>query len=212
MLVGSSATMTAALEPVPDRPLHFTAVDLIQPNAFDSLEFEPFYRIHDARYMMYWRVVSPDEYDNVLAALEADEEDRLALEARTVDLITPGEQQPEVEHAFRGGDSYTGYEFGRPWRAARDWFGYELNGQGKTSLKLRLTHWGQAWNPQTYAVEINGVEVGSVTATGREGESFVDYHVNLPPEISTNAPLKVVFRAAPDSSVPPLYEVRLIRP
>lgn len=211
MLVGDSATMPAALEPVPDRPLHFTAPSLIRPHGFDSLELEPFFRIHDARYVMYWRLVSPDGYDEVIAELREDEQARLALEARTVDLITPGEQQPEVEHAFRGENTYTGYEFGRAWRAAHDWFGYELNGRGERSLQLRLTHWGQAWQPRTYAVEINGKEVGVVTVSGREGEDFVDYHLKLPPDISTDHPLQVIFRASPDSSVPPLYEVRLIR-
>ena len=212
MLVGSAATMAAALEPVPDRPLHFTAADLIQPDTFDALKLEPFFRIHDARYMMYWQVVSPDEYDEVIIALQTKEQARLALAARTVDLITPGEQQPEVEHAFRGGDSYSGYTFGRSWRAAREWFGYELNGHGETSLQLRLTHWGQAWSPLAYTVEINGQEVGDVNVSGREGENFIDHHVEVPAQVSTAGPMQVTFRAQPDSPVPPLYEIRLIRP
>jgi uncharacterized protein len=212
MLVGNPETMAASLAPVPDHPLHFTAAGLIRPNDFDSLELEPFYRIHDARYMMYWRLVSESSYENVLAELEADEAARLALAARTVDLITPGEQQPEVEHNFRGEDTYTGFEFGRAWRAANDWFGYELNAQGEASLQLRLTHWGYAWQPRTYQVEINGMVAGTVNVSGRDGENFVDHHVTIPAEVSTDAPLRVIFRAAPDSSVPPLYEVRLIRP
>lgn len=212
MLVGDPATMAASLAPVPDRPLSFTVADLIRPNDFDLLELEPFYRIHDARYMMYWRLVSDSAYEDVLAELEADEAARLALEARTVDLITPGEQQPEVEHNFRGEDTYTGFEFGRAWRAANHWFGYELKAQGEDSLQLRLTHWGQAWQPRTYEVEINGIAAGAVNVSGREGENFVEYHVAIPPEVPTDEPIQVIFRAAPESSVPPLYEVRLIRP
>ena len=120
--------------------------------------------------------------------------------------------RPEVEHAFRGGDSYSGYTFGRSWRAAREWFGYELNGHGETSLQLRLTHWGQAWSPLAYTVEINGQEVGDVNVSGREGENFIDHHVEVPAQVSTAGPMQVTFRAQPDSPVPPLYEIRLIRP
>jgi hypothetical protein len=216
MLVGDPGDMTARIQPVPGKPLHFTAANLIRPNSFDTLELEPFFRVHDARYMMYWRVASPDEYEQVVADLRAGEQTRLALDRRTVDLVIPGEQQPEVEHNFAGGDSHTGHSFGRSWRAANDWFAYELNARGESNLELQLTHWGHAWTAESFTVELNGTLLGTVSVPGNQGERFVTETLTLPAELvaaAENGILRLTFRPAGDSSrVPPIYEVRLVRP
>ena len=68
----------------------------------------------------------PDQYSAVVARLEAEERDRLALEARTIDRVPAGEQQPEVEHHVRSDGSTTGATNGRTWREANGWFSYEL--------------------------------------------------------------------------------------
>lgn len=214
MLVGDPSTMAEKLQPVPGKPLHFTAVDLIRPRNLQSIELEPFFRVHDSRYMMYWRVATPDEFEQVVLDLRASEEARLDLDRRTIDLVIPGEQQPEVEHNFSGGDSYTGHEFGRPWRAANDWFGYDLNTHGETNLTLQLTHWGNAWRPENFTVEVNGVTLGTVPVSGKQGENFIVHSLAVPGDIAT-APglLQVRFRPADGSQrVPPLYEVRLVQP
>jgi DUF1680 family protein len=209
MLVGDPATMAAHFSPVPGKPLHFTAQGLIRPSPYASLELEPFFRVHDARYMMYWRVATPGEYDQVVRDLQASEAARLALDRRTVDLVIPGEQQPEVEHRFAGGDSFTGHEFGRSWRTANDWFGYELNPRGEKNLTLQLTHWGNAWRPEDFTVEINGSVIGTVPVSGKQGENFIVYSLAVPADADV---LRVVFRPAPGSPrVPPLYEIRLVR-
>lgn len=215
MLVGDPQEMAARIRPVPGRPLHFTAAGLIRPDSFDTLELEPFFRLHDARYMMYWRLATPAQYETVVSELRTSEAARLALDARTVDLVIPGEQQPEVEHNFSGGDSHAGNSFGRSFRAARDWFSYELNARGADALELQLTNWGNAWRPEGYTVEINGTVIGTVAVPGNRGERFTVETLPIPAEILRAAPegvLKVAFRpAAEDSGVPPLYEVRLVR-
>ncbi len=216
MLVGDPTAIPAALAPVPGEPLHFTAAGLIRPDNFDTLELEPFFRLHDARYMMYWRLASPADYDQVVAELEADEAARLALDARTVDLVMPGEQQPEVEHNFADGDSWQGHSFGRSYRAANDWFSYDLNARGEKTLELQLTHWGNAWRPEHLAVELNGMPLGEITIPGNEGEAFITKTLPIPGALIAAAEagqLTVTFRPAQDSErVPALYEVRLVKP
>jgi DUF1680 family protein len=216
MLVGNPANMPAQIKPVPGEPLHFTAAALLRPDSFDTLQLEPFFRVHDARYVMYWRLASPDQYDRIVAQLHASEAARLALESRTVDLVRPGEQQPEVEHAFTGGDSHGGSQFGRSFRTGKDWFGYELNARGAPELALQLTHWGNAWRAENFTVEINGTSIGTISVPGNQGERFVTDTLAIPVDVARSAPegrLKITFRAAPGSpAIAPLYEVRLVRP
>ncbi len=212
MLVGNPNNVAAAIRPVPGEPLHFTAATVIRPDSFDTLVLKPFFRVHDARYMMYWRVASAADYDQVVADLHASEAARLALDARTIDLVMPGEQQPEVEHDFAGGDSWQGHSFGRSNRSANDWFSYRLNPRGETALELQLTYWGNAWRPEHLAVEINGTPLATVTVPGNEGEAFITKSLALPASLPSNAPFTITFRPGEGSErTPALYEVRLLK-
>ncbi len=55
---------------IPDKvsPLTFTAPALNMVNA-EKVEFEPFFRIHDARYMMYWMTLTKDQYRSYIDSL-----------------------------------------------------------------------------------------------------------------------------------------------
>jgi DUF1680 family protein len=59
MLVGDVKTLAGAIRPVPGRPLTFTARDVIQPASAREIELVPFSRVHDSRYIIYWRAVPP---------------------------------------------------------------------------------------------------------------------------------------------------------
>jgi len=56
MLVGEIATLAGRIRPVPGRPLTFTARDVVRPAAARDLELIPFFRVHDSRYVIYWRI------------------------------------------------------------------------------------------------------------------------------------------------------------
>jgi uncharacterized protein len=56
MIISSQANPALQLKRVKDKPLHFRATNLIYPAAYRNLIFQPFYTVHDARYMIYWRV------------------------------------------------------------------------------------------------------------------------------------------------------------
>lgn len=48
-------TFQDEFEPVADKPFTYTAPGIFQNNADADLEFMPFARIHDSRYIMYWK-------------------------------------------------------------------------------------------------------------------------------------------------------------
>jgi hypothetical protein len=47
-------------KPVKGKPLTFTAPGLVQGGA-GGATFIPFFRLHDARYMLYWQQSTPGE-------------------------------------------------------------------------------------------------------------------------------------------------------
>jgi len=212
MLVGEREDLVASFKPVAGRPLTFTAHDLIRPEAYQGLELEPFFRIHDSRYIVYWRTSTAEAYPQIVAQIEAIEQERLALEARTLDAVTPGLQQPEVEHAFRGEDTHTGITLGRSFRASSAWFGYELRGEAGQPMALRLSYWEGHWGEQRFRILVNDQPLAEVERRHVGTARFVDESHPIPPGlVGADGRVNVRFVASEGSSVAPVYDVRLVR-
>ncbi len=111
------STITNDLVPVKNEPLHFTIQDVKMINP-ENVTLQPFYQIHDARYMMYWMVLSNQQYKTYLDSIAADEKEKIALDKRTIDFVTPGEQQPEVDHAMQDNQSRSGTANDNQYREA----------------------------------------------------------------------------------------------
>lgn len=216
MLVGDRDTLASGIVPLDD-PLVFSAAGLVQPAGFGALRMEPLYRVHDARYMAYWRTTTVAGYPALLAAVEVEERARQALEIRTVDRVQPGEQQPEVEHGYQGRDSATGLHLGRRWRDAGDAFGYRLAAPpvigDDTPLALRLTLFGGDWHV-AMVVQANGVELATLQFDGSDVDDFIEREIALPPALAGAARdggLEVRFIAHNTRRTPRLFDLRLLR-
>ncbi|WP_134141445.1 glycoside hydrolase family 127 protein [Flavobacterium sp. S87F.05.LMB.W.Kidney.N] len=92
----------------------------------DSLELEPFFEVHDARYQMYFQTYSKEEYKEKQKLLKQQEIEAMALEEKTIDKINCGEQQPEVDHLYKGEKSSSGYEDGKFWRNTSSYISYQM--------------------------------------------------------------------------------------
>jgi uncharacterized protein len=217
MLVGERDALAAAIEPVAGEPLAFTAAALIRPGEFRRLKLEPLSRVHDARYMAYWRTATPAGYPAVVAAMEAAERERDVLEARTLDQVQPGEQQPEVEHAYAGEDSATGSLLGRHWRDAGGWFEYRLKASRRIAadapMTLRLTLFGGEWQG-AMDVQVEGDTLATIASGGSDPDDFVTRDIELPPEYAAAARrsgIRVRFVARDGTRTRRLFGVRLLQ-
>jgi DUF1680 family protein len=215
MLVGDPTRLADDITPVPGRPLTFTARGLIQPRAARDLELVPFFRVHDSRYMLYWRTATPTAYTAVVGKLRAEEKAQLALERRTLDRVVPGEQQPEVEHGVRGDGATTGVLHGRPFREATGFFSYDLTPKSpKGPFELRVTYYGNE-RGRRFAIFAGTARVADVALDGRTHDQFVDVTYAIPDDAVREAgggPLTIRFVAEPGSRTAAVYDVRLLRP
>lgn len=213
MLVGTDSSILDAIEPVPGRPLTFRAPAAIRPDRFDALELRPFHTLHDTRYELYWRIVPENQYAEVIAKMAADEATRLALEARTLDAVSPGEQQPEVEHDFRAEEPLQGVHLGRPWRAARKWFSYRLDAGGTPPATLLLTFFAGE-RGRTFDLIVDGETLATLDLEGDDPDTFSDRLIPIPGDLAArwaNNPLEVKFAAREGSLAGALYGLRLLR-
>lgn len=213
MLVGDLAQLAAGIRPVEGSPLTFKAPGLVRPEAFRDLELVPFFRVHDTRYMLYWRTVSPGKYPEVVASLEASEQARLELEARTLDFIAPGEQQSEVEHDFAGEATVAGTAHGRRWREATGgWFSYRLNATGaaETPLELIVTYDGGE-RGRKFDVVLNDRVIATAELAGRQRDRLVDVAYPVPADLAAAGSLTVKFVAPERARTGSIYGVRLAK-
>jgi hypothetical protein len=163
--------------------------------------------------MLYWPYATPHDLQARSEAAARKEAARMALEALTIDKVAPGEQQPEVEHDFKGVDTEAGSNFGRHWRHAAGWFGYTLSDPEAEARYLRIDYWG-ADAGRTFMIEVNGIAVADVTSKGEHGPNFVSVDYPLGEHVraaSEDGKHRVRFVAAEGSIAGGIYGVRLLR-
>ncbi len=70
-------------------PMRFRLMDIVEPTAANGLPLIPFFRLHDARYQMYWQLTSKAEIAAKRDRLAAAERAKALREAGTLDRVAP---------------------------------------------------------------------------------------------------------------------------
>lgn len=202
------------LKPVPGKPLHFKLATHME-NTIDG-ELQPFFEIHDSRYMMYWLALGENDYKAYMQKLADEEKARQALEARTVDKVNPGEQQPETDHRMETDDSNKGNTEGIFFRDAKDghYFSYLMQTKGETNLSLQLKFWGQdEWRTSEFDIYVNDKLLCSVNNSHRwRTTQFKTVDYAIPSEfVKGKKEMRVKFVAHKGKQVGQIYGVRLVK-
>ncbi len=201
------------LQPIKDKPLHFKLnVKMINPM---ELTLEPFYQIHDSRYMMYWLTLTNAGYKAYVDSLANIEKAKLELANRTIDYVSPGEQQPETDHVMLKEKSTTGNNLNEFFREARDrgYFSYDLATKAEINLSLYVRYWGAEWGTRKFDIYIDEQKLVSEDNTGKWNKSgFQDIVYAIPDSmVKGKDHVRVKFQSLPGSTAGGVYILRLIR-
>ena len=183
IIISERSAIATSLVPVVGKSLTFTAPNLFKNKADKALVLEPFFRIHDARYMMYWMALSKAEYQQVVDSLAIVQKEAIALEARTVDKVAPGEQQPEADHKVLLVNSAKGNFQNEFWRTAKSggYFSYELLTQKQHNLSLMVRYWGNETGNRTFDILVDDVKLVTENVVGKWNKaSFVNVEYAIP--------------------------------
>tara|TARA_R110000868_G_scaffold304437_6_gene565023 strand:- start:6090 stop:8444 length:2355 start_codon:yes stop_codon:yes gene_type:complete len=185
----------------------FSIDKLIYPESSKELKLVPFFAIHEARYMMYWPVLSETELAERQDEVRQQEAALITLNNITVDMVATGEQQPEAEHNFKGERTESGIHNSRYWRHASGWFSYDFNNPDNSGNILRVTYSGGD-SGRTFDILINGEVLETVTSTGHPDLFFdVDYTI---PESMLAETMTIKFEAHEHSVAGGIFEIRLL--
>jgi uncharacterized protein len=207
-------TIPTKLKPVAGKPLTFSCSSLKMVNPAELI-LEPFFNIHDGRYMMYWMALTSNQYQSYLDSLALSEKRKLELQERTIDYVAPGEQQPEADHAIQHANSSTGNHLDEFWRDARNsgYFSYKLNTRGETSLSLMVRYWGAEWGNRKFDIFIDDEKLITEDNSGRWNLSaFQTIEYKIPDTMLQGKEwIRVKFQALPDNTAGAVYGIRLLK-
>ena len=202
------------MQPVDGKPMHFRVPELFD-GKFKDLELEPFYQIHDSRYMIYWLSMSKGEYNEYLQSTQNSEKQKLELDARTVDAVATAEQQPEVDHEMKSERSQRGYFQSEGWRDATNggYFSYNMDTKGEEKLKLMVRYWGNEYGNRTFDILIDDKLLTSEKIVGKwNREAFVNAEYEIPSEwLKGKQVINVRFQSKPGTVAGGVFYVRLIK-
>jgi uncharacterized protein len=138
-LVDDNKEFLGKIKPLKNQKFRFSMNDLTQNTDFKNIQLMPFFELHDARYQMYFQTFNSAEFQKNTEKLNTKEAQNLALETNTVDKINCGEQQPEVDHNYKGEKSNSGYEEGVFWRNTKSFISYQFTNKNLEGKYLQIT-------------------------------------------------------------------------
>ena len=140
MLIGNPVSIRTSLHKLNGNKLAFSYDGNIYPAQMGKpLELVPFFRLHNSRYAVYFRQTSEEQFKAIQEEMATAERKATELANQTVDLIFPGEQQPESDHGIQYEESETGTHKDRHFRRAKKWFSYNLKVK-KRSKSINADH------------------------------------------------------------------------
>lgn len=210
MLVGSPEDLLSRLTPVDDKPLHFVLGGDIRPEPEQPIVLEPFNSIHEARYTTYFQNVSANQYTSIQKELAEKEASELALAARTIDSIAPGEQQSEVEHDYQGEGTRSGAELGNRFRESSQWFEYTLKTTTDAPLEIALKILGSEWN-KACTVSFNGHKIGQIKSQSGSPDRFSEVVFEIPEEANEAERATIRIESLDDRTTPKVFGISLRR-
>lgn len=216
-IIGSRREIQTKLEnmkPVAGKPLCYTVPGLFTEK-YKDLQLEPFFRLHDCRYMMYWLSMNDREYADFQQAAQEAEQRKLLLDRRTIDAVATAEQQPEVDHQLKYENSQTGHFEGEPWRDARDggYFSYNLLTNGENSLSLMVRYWGNETANRSFDILLDGKLLAEENLVGKWKRSeLVNVEYPIPADmLQGKQSVTVTFRSKPGNIAGGVFYVRMLR-
>jgi hypothetical protein len=195
-------------------PLVFRSAGLGRPA---DVELRPLFRLADRRYTVYFDLVSEAELSRRRARAEGEAAALTALDARTVDRVTPGDAKDEAAHALEQKNSEAGRFEGRLHRLAF-WgggeFSYQLGLPAEGPALVGFACWGGESRHHTYEVVVDGEVIGTQRLFDDDPGNVLRVEMPIPERLTRGREhVRVGFHpVANGGSIGAIFDVRILKP
>lgn len=196
------------LMPIREKSMNF------ELHASEKLILEPFYKIHDSRYQIYFMSLTKNQYQSVKDSLARLEAERMALDNRTVDFVQPGQQQPESDHFMNNSSTSSGNHQDEFWREARNGgeFSYQMSTKGIEDLILMVRYWANENGNRTFDITVDNEIIANLSALKGSNE-FKNIEYIIPAALlKGKTSVRVGFKSAQRGSTARIFYLRLLQP
>ena len=214
VLVGSPADIAAKVKRVEDaaRPLTFRTDGIGRPG---DVTLRPFGHTHFTRYSVYFETL-PDEaaWQARQAEIAAAGERRRQTEARTVDAVSPGQQQSEIDHKVAGENSNVGGSAEGNWRDARNGghFQYEVRVDPAARNELVVSYWGSDAGGRAFDLLVDGTKIARQTLDAEKPGKVFAVTYPIPASLTEGKHLVTVrFQADAGRMAGGIFDLRVLR-
>lgn len=208
MLIGNPDSICKSLQKEQNSRITFNYNGEVYPAQGKALELVPFFRLHNSRYAVYFRQASEEQFKAIQEEMATAERKATELANQTIDLIFPGEQQPESDHGIQYEQAETGTNKDRHFRRAKGWFGYQLKVKEEAS---RLLITVRKDDRNKVAILLNNEKLAvHPTVSEADKDGFITLSYVLPQKLNTGScPIRFI----PDGTewTSAVYEVRLLK-
>ena len=209
MLIGNPDSIRPSLHKLSGSKLAFSYDGNVYPaQKSKSLELIPFFRLHNSRYAVYFRQASEEQFKTIQEEMATAERKATELANQTVDLIFPGEQQPESDHSIQYEASETGTDKDRHFRRAKGWFSYNLKVKEEAS-QLMITIRQEDRNKAVILLNNEKLTVHP-TISKADKDSFITLCYLLPRKLKAGS-CEILFKPDGTEWTSAIYEVRLLK-
>lgn len=209
LLISNKEDITSKIKPVPGKSLTFTLSSLYSTKYPSELEFIPFFRLHESRYIIYLPQTTPEGLNSLREQIKREEQKRIKLDSKTIDRVACGEQQPESDHFIQFEESNTGSFENIHWREAKGWFSYQMKNKDKKATVLYVKYFNSE-KPNNYDISINGEKSKKLDLNNNSEPGMQFMFLDIPQSQIEKEILEVRFTAHDKSITPKIVEVRLL--
>lgn len=205
LLVSNKEDITTKMKPVPGKSLTFTLSSLYSTQYPSELEFIPFFRLHESRYIIYLPQTTPEGLTSLREQIKREEQERIELDSKTIDKVACGEQQPESDHFIQFEESKTGSFENIHWRETEGWFSYQMKNKDKKAKILYVKYFSSE-KSLNYDISINGEKIKRADVNNNSESGIQFMLLDIPQDEIGKEVLEVRFTG----TTPKITEIRLL--
>ena len=219
MLIGPREDVLSYVETVDKQKLHFKLKPgIYNSERFQDLILQPFFTLHECRYMIYWNQLTQEEWDAIKDEVIAEDQLAQRLQERTLDFVSTGEQQSDAGHVLQGDfekGSYSG-EFYVDALSGK-WFSYMLATQGTSENVSLMCRYHTADAGRVYTLSVNGHALQTITLPAKSFTGFYNVEYPIPAawledeDGNVADSVTVKFEATGNTPTPGIYYLRLLK-
>ncbi len=219
MLIAPREDVLSYVDTVDKKNLQFKLqAELYNNENFADLILQPFFTLHECRYMIYWSQMTQEEWDVIKDEVTVEDQLSQRLQERTLDFVATGEQQSDAGHELQG-DYEKGSYSGEFYVDALSgyWFSYMLATQGVSENVSLMCRYHTADAGRVYTLYINEKVLRTITLESKNFTGFYNAEYPIPEELlkdeDGNVPdsITVKFEASGSTPTPGIYYLRLLK-